>query len=91
MTTSTDRPVDYPENLDTSAISNTNLINDAQWAKLAQLSLRSSMTVEAILNGLCVEFDENAPHHQQNLVGHIPTGPTSCLYGMLHHTGSTHT
>ena len=81
----------YPEILDTSAISNTNLINDAQWATLAQLSLRSSITVEAILDGLRVEFDSNAPEHQQNLIGRIPTGPTSCLYGLLHHTGTTHT
>lgn len=91
MTTSTDRPVTYLAILDTSAMSNTNLINDAQWAKLAQLSLRSSMTVEEILDGFCVEFDENAPEHQQNFIGRIPTGRTSWLYGMLHHTGSTHT
>lgn len=81
----------YPEILDTSAISNTNLINDAQWAKLAQLSLRSSMTVKEILDGLRVEFDSNAPEDQQNLIGRIPTGTTSSLYGLLHHTGSTHT
>ena len=81
----------YPEILDASAISNTNLINDAQWATLAQLSLRSSMTVEEILDGLRVEFDSDAPDHQQNLIGRIPAGANSCLYGMLHHTGSTHT
>jgi len=74
-----------------SALDNTELISEAQWAKLARLSLNSGLSVETMLGAMRVEFSEEAPHHQQNLIGRIPVGPKGWLHGLLHWTGSTHT
>ena len=80
-----------PELVSHAAIDNTELINTEQWATIAKLALRSSSTVEHVLNNLWFEYNESASNKEQNLVGKIPCGKNYYLHGMLHWTGSTHT
>ena len=74
-----------------SALDNTELISEAQWAKLARLSLNSGLSVETMLGAMQVEFNEESPDDQQNLIGRIPVSAKGWLHGLLHWTGSTHT
>jgi hypothetical protein len=66
-------------------------INDAQWATLARLHMRSEISIQEILDGLNLQPNIDMPDKKQNFVGRIPCGKNYSLYGMIHYTGTTHT
>lgn len=81
----------YPTITSYAAIDNTNLINDQQWRALAQMSLRSKLTIEELLHGFYIEPVDAERSDAVNLLGRIHCGPNYHLAGCIHHTGSIHT
>lgn len=81
----------YPSITSYAAIDNTNLISDAQWRALAQMSLRSGLTIEELLHGFYTEPLDAERSDAVNLLGRIYCGPNYHLAGGIHPSGSVHT
>lgn len=74
-----------------AALDNTNLISEAQWSKLAKLSLRCGLNVEELLRGYRIELVDPSRVDDIRLLGPIPCSPSYRLYGCIDTDGSTHT
>jgi len=72
-----------------SAIDCTELLSDEQWIKVAKLSLQFNLPVSTILSELY--WEPNNSEEGANFVGKIPISKRNHLFGMLHHSGTTHT
>jgi len=72
-----------------NALDCTELLSDEQKIKLYQLSLQFNLPVTTILSELYLE--PNDSEEGANFVGKIPISKRNHLFGMLHHSGTTHT
>ena len=72
-----------------NALDCTELLSDEQKIKVYNLSLQFNLPVPAILSELYLE--PNDSEEGANFVGKIPISKRNHLFGMLHHSGTTHT